>query len=511
MIVVKFSFTEKKNLKLKERKITGQLFYGDNLNILREHIKSGSVDLIYLDPPFKSNQDYNVLFKERDGTRAAAQIKAFEDTWSWDELSARTFEEVVEKGGEVSTVMQAFRTALGGNDMLAYLSMMAPRLIELHRVLKKTGSIFLHCDPTASHYLKLLLDAVFSPENFQNEIIWHYRKWPTGKYTFQRNHDVIFFYSKSKNRDRVFNQLYMDRAASTLKRFGQAKIISGFDEEGNRIPSETGDEESEGVRMSDVWEISRVAPIKQLYPTQKPISLLERIILSSSNPGDTVLDPFCGCGTAVIAAQGLERKWIGIDITHLAIGLIKNRIRDAFPGQEIEYEVLGEPTTLPDALQLAQEDRYQFESWALGLVGARKDDKKKGADKGIDGRLYFHDEPKGKKTKQIIISVKSGKIPPTHIRELRGTVEREKAEIGVLLTLALPTKPMKQEAIDAGFYDSPWGTRHPKLQIITIKDLLKGKGIDYPPTRANITFKKGEKYVKTASQIAFLEEDDIGS
>jgi site-specific DNA-methyltransferase (adenine-specific) len=483
------------------------LYYGDNLTILREYLADESVDLIYLDPPFKSNQDYNVLFSEQDGTRAAAQIKAFEDTWTWDEGAARAFEETVEGGGEVSNVMRAFKTILGGSDMLAYLSMMAPRLIELRRVLKDTGSIYLHCDPTASHYLKLLMDAIFDPRNFINEIIWHYKKWPAGKYTFQRNHDVIFFYGKSQDRNRTFNQLFMDRAPSTLKRFGTAKIISGHDEEGHRVPSETSEEDSEGVRQDDVWPIGRVPPVKQLYPTQKPDPLLGRIIEASSNKGQIVLDPFCGCGTAIKMAEQLDRQWIGIDITHLAIGLIKHRLQDSFQGKA-SYQVIGEPVSLPDAKELALEDRYQFEAWALGMVGARLNDKKKGADKGIDGRLLFHDDQKTGNTKQVILSVKSGKIPANHIRELRGVVDREDAQIGVLLTLESPSKPMRTEATDAGFYTSPFGNkRHPRLQILTIEDLMAGKRIDYPETQANVTYKKAERYRAPAAQTAPLVFD----
>lgn len=478
--------------------MTNSLYYGDNLDILRRHIDDESVDLVYLDPPFNSNQDYNILFREQDGTRAAAQIKAFGDTWTWDQGAARAFQETVDLGGQVSLVMQGFRTALGGNDMLAYLSMMAPRLIELRRILKETGSIYLHCDPTASHYLKILMDAIFDPRSFVNEIIWHYRKWPAGRYTFQRNHDVILFYSKTQTRDRVFNQQYMERAASTLKRFGTAKIISGHDEYGARVPSEMAEEESEGVRMDDVWDIGRVPPIKQLYPTQKPLPLLERIIEASSNKGQLVLDPFCGCGTAIVAAQGLGRNWVGIDITHLAVGLIKHRLKDAFPNQELTYNVLGEPVSLPDAEELAKEDRYQFEAWALGMVGARVNEKKKGADKGVDGRLPFHDENDPSITKTIILSVKSGHIPANHIRELRGIVEREKAAIGVLLTLERPTRAMVREAADGGFYTSPWNNKqHPRIQILMIEELLNGKEIDYPHTRANVTYKRADKFRRT--------------
>ncbi|MBM4284011.1 MAG: site-specific DNA-methyltransferase [Deltaproteobacteria bacterium] len=468
------------------------LYYGDNLEVLKLHVKEDSVDLIYLDPPFKSNQKYNVLFTEQNGTRSKAQIKAFEDTWRWDEGSALAFRKIVETGGNVSKIMQAFYSFLGGCDMLAYLSMMAPRLLEMRRVLKQTGSIFLHCDPTASHYLKLLMDSIFKPENFKNEIIWHYRKWPSGKYAFQRNHDVILFYTKSESKERTFNQLYMDRALSTQKRFGSAKIISGYDETGRRIPSQTEERDSEGVRMDDVWDIGRVPPIKQLFPTQKPELLIERIIISSSKEGDLVLDPFCGCGTTIVTAQKLNRRWIGIDITALSITLIKNRLKDAFR-EEVPYKVIGEPVSLPDAEKLAREDPYQFQCWALGLVGARPVEQKKGADKGIDGRMYFHDEAKGAKTKQIIFSVKSGHTTVAQVRDLRGVLEREQAEIGILITLQPPTKPMKSEALEAGFYESPWGSRHPRLQILTIEELLAQKGVDLPVARVNVTFKKSDR------------------
>jgi site-specific DNA-methyltransferase (adenine-specific) len=488
------------------------LYYGDNLDVLRLHVKDESVDLVYLDPPFKSDQDYNVLFAEQDGSRAAAQIKAFEDTWQWDQAAAMSYEETVEAGGPVSGAMQAFRQFLGDNDMLAYLSMMAPRLVELRRVLKDTGSIYLHCDPTASHYLKQLMDAVFDAKNFRNEIIWHYRKWPTGKYAFQRNHDVLLFYSRSGSKDRTFNQLYMERAPSTLKRFGTSKIVSAHDEAGNRLPSQMADEESEGVRMDDVWDIGRVPPIKQLFPTQKPLPLLERVIRASSNEGDVVLDPFCGCGTAVIASQALKRRWIGIDITHLAVNLIRHRLQDVF-GEKIgeTYQVVGEPVSLPDAQVLAKDDPYQFQWWALGLVGARPVEQKKGKDKGIDGRLFFHDEAKGKKTKQVILSVKAGKPRVDHVRDLRGVIDREGAEIGALITMNEPTGDMTKEAASGGFYDSPWDGKHPRIQILTIKDLLEGTRLDMPPIGTSVTFKKAEKLAAptAANEVLFaLQEEE---
>ena len=467
------------------------LYYGDNLDVLERHIAPESVDLVYLDPPFNSNADYNVLFQEKDGKRAAAQIQAFTDTWEWNQESARAYEQVVEAGGDVAQTMKAFRTMVDESDMLAYLSMMAPRLVALRRVLKPTGSLYLHCDPTASHYLKLLLDAVFGPDHFVNEIIWHYRKWPAGKYGFQRNHDVLLFYARTGTRDRTFNQLFMERAASTLKRFGRARIVSGHDEEGRRVPSQTGTEESLGVRMDDVWDIGRVPPIKQLFPTEKPPRLLARLIAASSNPGDVVLDPFAGCGTAAVVAQAMKRRWIGIDITHVAVGLIKSRLVDAFgPSVMDEVTIIGEPVSVEDAAVLAREDPFQFQAWALGLVGARQaGEPKKGADKGIDGRVYFHDEPTGGKTKQVIISVKAGKLKAEHVRDLAGVVKQEDADIGALISFEQPTKPMQAWAAGAGFYESPWG-KHPRMQLVTVQELLEGKRLDYPPS--NATFKQAE-------------------
>ncbi len=488
------------------------LYYGDNLDVLRRYIPDESVDLVYLDPPFKSNQNYNVLFAERDGTQAAAQIKAFEDTWRWDEAAARAFQEVVEESGAVSRAMQAFRTLLGDNDMLAYLSMMAPRLVELRRVLKPTGSLYLHCDPTSSHYLKLLLDAVFGPERFVSEIIWkrtHSHGDPRRKYGAIT--DTLFLCSKSDDykfmpQHRPFSQKYIDKTFTgtdslsgrrwqsvTLRspnprpnltypykasngityqphRNGWScdpQRMKKYEREGRlHFPTKPSGalrlkmyiDESPGVKIQNLWDdippISANAQERLGYPTQKPEALLERVIEASSNEGDTVLDPFCGCGTTIAAAQKRNRQWIGIDITSLATTLIKHRLRDAYgDGIDKTYDVIGEPVSLRDAEALAAADPYQFQWWALDLVHARPAEQKKGADKGIDGRLYFHEGDTGK-TKQIVISVKAGKLHAPYVRDLRGVIEREQAEMGVLLSLETPTAKMRTEAASAGFYQS---------------------------------------------------------
>ena len=480
------------------------LYFGDNLDILRKYIKDESIDLIYLDPPFKSNQNYNVLFKERNGTQSSAQIKAFEDTWHWDRKAEDTYIEIVETlPQKVADLVKALRSFLGENDMMAYLVMMAIRLEELHRVLKSTGSIYLHCDPTASHYLKLIMDSVFTYKYFRNEVVWRYRRWPAKQNHFQRMHDVIFRYTKSK--DWTWNQLYEELSKSSKKQWKGRLRVDIRNIEGKRH-SETLDQESPGVPMSDAWEISQLsAPWKEYlgYPTQKPEALLERIIKASSNEGDIVLDPFCGCGTTITVAEKLRRNWIGIDITHLAVSLMKHRLKDTF-GNEVKYEVVGEPVDLKGAEELANQDRYQFQWWALGLVGARpaKSEQKKGADEGIDGYIYFHDDPKKKETKEVIIQVKSGHINVSDIRDLKGVIEREKAQIGVFITVQEPTKPMKVEAVSSGYYKSPLGHNYPKIQILTVKELLEGKGISRPSEATGIdaTFKKAERHKEEGKQ-----------
>lgn len=519
------------------------LYYGDNLDVLRRHVKAETVDLVYLDPPFNSQQSYNVLFAEHGGERAAAQIKAFEDTWRWDQGAAEAYREAVEAGGRVADAMRAFRTFLGDSDMMAYLAMMAPRLVEMRRVLKPTGSIYLHCDPTASHYLKILLDAVFGPANFLSEIAWK----RSGSHSSARRwgpvHDVILMYaheagSHTWNRPyRPYSERYLEshyrkvdsegrqyehgeltapgvrrgRSGETWRGFDVTAIgrhwtttvdrLDELDSEGKiYFPEEGGwprlirySDESKGQALGDVWEdippLNMRARERLGYPTQKPEALLERIILASTNPGDTVLDPFCGCGTTITVAHRLGRHWIGVDVTHLAINLIRHRLRSAF-GEDVSLRVIGEPVSLPDAQALAEQDKYQFQWWALGLVGARPVEEKKGADKGIDGRLYFHDEGASGKTKQVIFSVKAGKVQVSHVRDLLGVLDREKAQVGVLISVETPTQPMRAEAAGAGFYTSPWGT-HPRVQLLTVRELLAGRQPDYP--RHNVTFKRAPR------------------
>jgi site-specific DNA-methyltransferase (adenine-specific) len=522
-----------------------QLYYGDNLDVLQRYIKDESVDLVYLDPPFNSRQDYNVLFAEKDGSQSSSQFHAFEDTWEWNIDAERAYEQIVEQGGRVADALRAFRTFLGGSDMMAYLAMMAPRLVELRRVLKETGSIYLHCDPTASHYLKILMDAVFGPDHFRTEIIWK-RTSSHGNVStgFGDVTDTILYYRRGERP--TWNQVYVPYSESYIKsHFSQVDndgrrfttsdlrnpgvrpnlhyVYKGFkphpngwavskermdqydrenrlvypkDPEG-RIRLKRYLDEQPGERVTSLWEdippINSQAQERLGYPTQKPEALLERIIKASSNEGDVILDPFCGCGTTVQVAQRLNRRWIGIDITHLAIGLIKKRLLDAF-GPEIKntYEVIGEPTDYQGAAALAAENKYQFQWWALGQVGARPAEQKKGADRGIDGRLYFHDDKSGQ-SKQIIFSVKAGGVSVPQVRDLVGVLDREKAQIGVFICFEEPTKPMLREAAEAGLYKSADGTTYGRVQILTIQQILDGKQPDYPLHRRDATFKEAPR------------------
>ena len=525
-----------------------QLYFGDNLGILRERIPVASVDLIYLDPPFNSKATYNMLFKEPGGEQSPAQIAAFEDTWRWGPESDQAFHEVMTLGPKVlADLMESLRAFLGVNNMMAYLIMMAVRLVEMHRVLKPTGSLYLHCDPTASHYLKLILDAVFGVRYFRNEIIWKRTSGHSDARRYGRVHDTILYYSRGHDftwnlTHQTYDPSYVeqyyryqdadgrrwmsgDLSAAGLtgggyeyewrgiKRVWRCPVsaMERLEQEGRIFYTKNGIprlkrylDESGGLPVQDIWtdiEALRSWHKERLeYPTQKPEPLLERIIRTSSNEGDLVLDPFCGCGTAVAVAERLKRRWLGIDITHLAIALIKQRLFDTFAEELSPYEVIGEPVDVPSAEALAQQNRHEFERWALGLVYARPaKEKLKGADAGIDGVIHFTDDSRGK-YKKIIIQVKSGQVSVSQVRDLKGVMEREKAVIGALITLKSPTRQMRDEAAAARHYEpeSLPGQRFPRLQILTIAELFARKTLSYP--RLGIaTFKKAPRKSKGPS------------
>src|SRR5437588_17959 len=537
-----------------------RLYFGDNLQWLRNRneFPNESVDLVYLDPPFNSNADYNVLFRETSGQVSQAQFHAFTDTWSWAD-AAETYHQFIDTCPNVAVVemMEAFHSFLKNSPMMAYLAMMAPRLFELYRVLKETGSLYLHCDPTASHYLKIILDEIFSARNFRTEIIWKrssaHSDAAQGRKQHGRIHDTLFFYTTSDEWkwNHVFTEYdenYVDSFYKFIEpgtgrryRLGDITAPGGASpkkknpyyeflgvkrywryskermqelyKEGRILQSKPGAvpaykrylDEMEGVPLQDLWldvkPIGAQAQERLGYPTQKPQALLERIISASSNPGDVVLDPFCGCGTTIHAAQKLGRKWIGIDVTYLAINLIKRRLRDAF-GEDIEFEEKGQPTDIGGARQLAENDKFQFQHWALSLIGARplKEGAGKGADRGVDGLLYYYEterkdipgrvkeEPLLKTEpvhrEKIIVQVKGGGVNRGDVATLLGDVENQKAAGGVLITLEKPSKQMRSEAAAAGRFDPKlWHDKdYPRIQILTVERLLNGnERIDAPP------------------------------
>jgi site-specific DNA-methyltransferase (adenine-specific) len=566
------------------------LLYGDNLDFLRDaaQFPATSVDMIYLDPPFNSNATYNVLFKEVTGQPSAAQIKAFDDTWTWDAKAAQEEAELLADPytpSKLAALISTLHAFLGPSAMLAYLVRMALRLVHLRRVLRDTGSLYLHCDPTASHYLKLVLDAIFGPQNFLNEITWKRTHAHGSAKRFGPIHDTLLFYAASDKyvwtsplipHDPAYVAKHFKQIDDKTKKRFQPITLTGsgvrYGESGKSwkgvdptrvdrhwaIPGEimecynlTGEtvqdrldaldsagliywpkdgegtprlkwyaDDLKGMALPDVWAdippISANAAERLGYPTQKPLALLKRVILASSRPGDTILDPFCGCGTAIDAVETLNRechdkaprRWIGIDITHLAINLIKYRLTRFDP--PARYEVHGEPADEAGAAQLFKDDSYQFQFWACGVVGARPAGSsvttpkkgKRGADRGIDGARYFADDNTGPKT--ILVQVKGGKPGAAEVRDFRGTIEREKAAIGIFITLEEPTKPMRQEAATANVYKSPLdkkGASVPRLQIVTISQLLKGgsprqpAGVLLPPgTDFDRTFKKAERH-----------------
>lgn len=511
-----------------------RLYYGDNLDVLRTHVRDESVDLVYLDPPFNSNAGYNLLFKSAKGNGADASIRAFDDTWTWGDASRNALMDI--DGGTnrpLQVMMRAMHDALGDSPMMAYLAMMAVRLVELHRVLKGTGSLYLHCDPTASHYLKLVLDAVFGAENFRNEIIWK-RTFAHGNVSrgYGDVTDTIFFYSKTKRF--IWNQLYTRMSAAkagevysqsdpdgrrwqsvTLRNPGvrpnlhypytasngviyhphpngwscNIERMTRYDRE-NRLhfPKKEGgalrlkmyEDESRGARLQSLWDdippLSANAQERLGYPTQKPRALLERIIAASSDPGGVVLDPFCGCGTAVDAAQKLGRRWIGIDVTHIAIGMIEDRMRSGYPG--IAFETIGVPRDLASAERLAADDPHQFQQWVSWQVGGYPRDKK-GGDKGVDG--WFNYLAARGRIETGVISVKAGDIVnPNMVRDLGRVMERDRHRFGLFVMKGLPTKGMRDEAASQPIVDTEFG-RFPALQFVTLAELFMGLKPKLPP------------------------------
>ena len=544
------------------------LYYGDNLSVLQQHVADSTVDLVYLDPPFNSNRDYNVLFREQSGRESPAQIKAFGDTWNWagaaeawaDFAALCPVPKVIE-------LMRGFHNTLGENDVMAYLVMMAPRLYHLWRVLKPTGSLYLHCDPTASHYLKLILDGIFGAKNFTNEIIWQRHEGHSDAKRFGVVHDIIFYYRKSPQA--IFRKTYADYSAEQLSRYkpdeeermytGQDLTAAGFsinrtvewrgvmpgqnrhwmwsiDEmerllaEGKILLRQDGKPRKDGYKVyldempgktvGDLWtdirRVSNTGGERLGYPTQKPLALLERIINASSNPGDVVLDPFCGCGTAIVAAQKLGRAWLGIDVTPIATSLIQKRLFDQFEARDVRllsaadkanaltlarsFQVEGLPTDEAGARAMFEADHKKFEMWAVGLVPAIPQEKK-GADGGIDGLAYF--DVGAKELVKAVVQVKGGKVGSPGVQQLRGAMSGQKAALGLYVSLETPTKNMIAEALSAGFYKAPTGVGRqvPAMQLRTVAELLQGRGFEFPVTvGSNVSFKSASAITAASGQ-----------
>lgn len=530
--------------------MAGKLYFGDNLNVLREYVKDESVDLVYLDPPFNSNASYNVLFKSPVGDRATAQIRAFEDTWHWGDEAEAAFDGVRERCLETFGLLNAMRSFLGDNDIMAYLAMMAVRLIELRRVLKSTGSLYLHCDSSASHYLKILLDGLFGVRNYRSELIW---KRSTSHGNVGKNYgalsDTILFYSKSESY--TWNQLFAAYSPEYERRYNMRdpdgrrwqsvslrnpsvrpnlqypyRASNGvtyqphpngwavgldrmkkYDAEGRlHFPTRSGGQlrlkqyldEQRGTRLQNIWDdipaVNSQARERLGYPTQKPLALLERIISASSNPGDVVLDPFCGCGTAIHAAEKLGRHWIGIDVTYLAIQIIEDRIKTHLP--RATYSVHGVPKDEFSARALAKRNPQQFEMWAVSRLGGAP--RGKSGDRGIDGEIVF--KTGRRDYGRVIVSVKGGQhVGPAMVRELKGTVARESADMGVFVCLDEPTREMKTEAANGGLIELPIGKR-PRIQIVTVSDLIKGPDIGLQTTLNTIAAATEAKRVEAAAR-----------
>jgi DNA modification methylase len=538
-----------------------KLYWGDNLEVLRARVASESVDLVYLDPPFNSARGYNVIFAQHDasGEEAAAQIQAFDDTWHWTPVTDGQYQLYTFAGGlpeRAGEALTAFRTLLGENDALAYLVNMAPRLVELHRVLKPTGSLYLHCDPTMSHYLKILLDAIFGPDRFINEIIWKRSTAHSDKRQGARHmgrlHDTILFYSKTNSYpftvettqydEKYIASKYRYTEESTGRRYGlwdisgpggaakgnpiyeifgitkywryskatmQGKIDGGriIQPSPGAVPREIKYlDEAPGLSVQDIWTdidpINSQATERLGYPTQKPLTLLERIICMSSKEGDVVLDPFCGCGTTIDAAQKLGRNWIGIDITFIAVDLIEKRLRERYPGIGKSYEAFGIPRDFAGAKALFGRSPFEFERWAVTRINARPNEKQVG-DKGVDGvaRFYLDKKTSGK----ILVSGKGGvNIGPQFVRDLVGTVETQKAQMGILITMGPPTKGMLDAADHGGTYT--WainGQTFPRVQVITVAELLAGKRPNMPSLLSPYTI--ATRSAAQSSQLGFDE------
>ncbi|TRU22987.1 MAG: site-specific DNA-methyltransferase [Microcystis aeruginosa Ma_MB_S_20031200_S102] len=473
--------------------MVNKLYYGDNLEVLRKYIKDESIDLCYIDPPFNSKRNYNQIYNNL-GKEDQAQAQAFVDTWTWDNHANEALEEIQSNyqgkfTSQTIDLIEGLTKVLGKGSLLAYLVSITLRIVEVHRVLKSTGSFYLHCDPTASHYLKIVLDTIFCSQKgeFQNEIIWCYSIGGKSKNRFGKKHDVILFYTKS-NKEHTFNQ-----KGATIPRKQNSHMKVGTDSDGRQYQEKKDSQTNkvyryyldEGKIAEDYWTdietLNREDRERLGYPTQKPEALLERIIKASSNKGDVILDAYCGCGTTIAVAERLERNWIGIDITYQSISLMLKRLEDSFGKNVLDkIELNGIPKDLESAKALATKPddrtRKEFEKWAVLTYSNNRAviNDKKGADKGIDAIAYFQGDKDNRE--KIIFQVKSGNIKSGDIRELQGTMTIQGAALGIFITLKPPSKDMIQTAKSAGIYRSRYRSQSvDKIEIVTVQEILEQK------------------------------------
>jgi site-specific DNA-methyltransferase (adenine-specific) len=569
-----------------------KLYFGDNLEILREYIDDASVDLVYLDPPFNSDARYNVLFQGPKEAQASAQAEAFRDTWLWGEEAEWSLKEIMRIGGTTARLIDALHSALQQSDMMAYLVMMAVRLHELRLKLKETGTLYLHCDPTASHYLKIILDSIFGPGNFRSELIWR-RSAAHNKLSKQYGpiHDTVLFYSRGEHFTfhpgrTPYSRHYITSAFTRRDEKGAYRMneltgqgartgdsgspwrgydptprgrhwaipaslrddlpnrgdgmttqemLDVLDGEGWIVRSDDGrptyrQYPGAGVIYQDIWAYQSGTEkclegtdagidedVKWLdyererigYPTQKPLGLLERIVKTSSDDGHVVLDPFCGCGTTIEAAERLGRQWLGIDIAVHAIKVIEARLGDL--PRHPRYEIEGLPRDFASAMRLAEKDKYQFQWWANYLFYPHAlREQKKGADRGIDGELFFPNGP-GRAWGRMLTSVKGGEsVGPEMVRAFARVLDREKAQMGLFICLYPPTREMRREAASVGFADVVHGDI-PKLQIVAIEDWFKGAIPALPPLEhlPSAAFSSARRRHRVRTRTADIEQPEL--
>jgi len=544
---------------------SNRLYYGDNLETLRKYIKDETVDLCYIDPPFNSKRNYNQIYNNI-GKEDKAQAQAFVDTWTWDEAALTGYDEIVSNRGGVFTkqnieLILGLEKILTRGSFLSYLVHMTLRIAEIYRILKPTGSFYLHCDPTASHYLKLILDSIFCAGRqgeYRNEIVWKRINSKGLAFTrFASNHDVIFYYSKTKeitwnpqykphdpkyltdfykyvepetgrryrlgdltnpNKNRP-NLTYEFLGITRVWRWTKERMLKAY-KDGLVVQSKKGSvpalkrylDEQEGTPIDDIWvDILPVQPqgIEYLgYPTQKPETLLERIIKASSNEGDIILDAYCGCGTSVAVAERLNRKWIGMDVTYQSISLILKRLEEHFGAATLKsIQLSGVPEDFSSAEALANKEddklRKEFEKWAILTFSNNRAiiNEKKGADGGIDGTAFLLDfNKKGEQDhKEILFSVKSNKsLSPSVVRDLNGTIEREGAVMGFLITLYKAENLVKESKKYGTYNNIMLGQTYPKIQVISVEEILEGKTMKIPTSLE--VLKDAEKKSKSTQQ-----------